>query len=112
MLHPINQIVVVSSIVSAIGCSGRSRTPQPCRRRSRTSGSHHPSLGFQNRRARALIRFSSEYEEWDGAGRPGDAEGLRDLYAVGDYAVDSWAIFVDGRRDVAPTDLKADLVAG
>jgi endonuclease III len=64
------------------------------------------SLGFQNRRARALIRFSAEYDEWDRSGRPGDAEGLRDLYAVGDYAVDSWAIFVDGRRDVTPTDLK------
>lgn len=64
------------------------------------------SLGFQNRRARALIRFSAEYDEWDRAGRPGGSEGLRDLYAVGDYAVDSWAIFVDGRRDVAPTDLK------
>lgn len=46
------------------------------------------TLGFQNRRARSLIRMSSEYVngfDWD---------DVTELHGIGEYAADSWRIFV------------------
>ena len=43
-------------------------------------------LGFYNRRARSLIRFSTEWiaKPW---------QHPRELYGIGQYAADSWDIF-------------------
>lgn len=56
------------------------------------------ALGFQNRRSKALIRMSGEYV----AGIP-----VRQLYGVGQYALDSCRMFVEGDvENVRPTDAK------
>lgn len=55
--------------------------------------------GFQNRRARAIIRMSDEYKR-------GKWSHPRELYGVGKYACDSWDMFVLGKYDVKPTDKK------
>ena len=54
-------------------------------------------LGFYNRRARSLIRFSSEWigQNW---------VHPRELYGIGQYAADSWDIFYNGRTDINPDD--------
>ena len=52
-------------------------------------------LGLQNRRAELLRRLSADYA----AGKP-----PQDCPGVGEYALDAWAIFVEGRTDVSPSD--------
>lgn len=54
-------------------------------------------LGFYNRRARSLIRFSTEWiaKPW---------QHPRELYGIGQYAADSWDIFYNGRLDINPDD--------
>lgn len=54
-------------------------------------------LGFGRRRAVFIPRMSAEYVS-------GDWTRPEDLYGCGRYAADAWAIFVDGRDDVVPTD--------
>jgi methyl-CpG-binding domain protein 4 len=54
-------------------------------------------LGFYNRRAKTLIRFSTEWlaRDWN---HP------RELYGIGQYASDSWDIFYNDRLDIEPND--------
>ena len=54
-------------------------------------------LGFKNRRANTIIRFSSDWitREW--------TEPI-ELYGIGKYGQDSWEIFQKGNLDVTPTD--------
>lgn len=52
-------------------------------------------LGLQRRRASILVRLSRGYV----AGDP-----VESLPGVGRYALDSWALFVEERRDVEPDD--------
>lgn len=55
-------------------------------------------LGFYNRRAKSLKRFSAEYlsKDW--------TEAI-DLYGIGKYANDAWHIFCVGDwRNVSPDD--------
>ena len=54
-------------------------------------------LGFKNRRAATLIRFSTEWLEkrW--------SEPI-ELHGIGKYGQDSWEIFKKGNLDVEPTD--------
>ena len=54
-------------------------------------------LGFYNRRARSLIRFSTEWSNKDW-------QHPRELYGIGQYAADSWDIFYNGRTDIDPDD--------
>ena len=54
-------------------------------------------LGFYNRRARCLIRFSTEWST-------GAWTHPRELYGIGQYAADSWDIFYNNRIDIDPTD--------
>ncbi len=54
-------------------------------------------LGFYNRRARSLIRFSAE---WSGR----CWKHPRELYGIGQYAADSWDIFYNDRLDINPDD--------
>ena len=56
------------------------------------------SLGFYNKRARTLIRFSGEYlnKSWKTA---------KDLYGIGKYGDDAWHIFCVGDwKSVQPND--------
>ena len=57
------------------------------------------SLGFYNRRARTLVEMSKKWLETDPL-----VDGVGHLPGVGKYASDSWAIFVQRRTDVEPTD--------
>lgn len=52
-------------------------------------------LGLQNRRAELLRRLSADYA----AGKP-----PQDCHSVGRCAMDAWALFVEGRTDVEPSD--------
>lgn len=52
-------------------------------------------LGLQNRRAQLLLRLTNDYL----AGKP-----PAECHGVGQYALDAWAIFVEGRVDVRPSD--------
>lgn len=54
-------------------------------------------LGFYNRRAKTLIRFSTE---WIGK----DWKHPRELYGIGQYTADSWDIFYNNRLDINPDD--------
>ena len=54
-------------------------------------------LGFYNRRAKSLIRFSTEWTERDW-------QHPRELYGIGQYAADSWDIFYNNRIDIEPND--------
>lgn len=57
-------------------------------------------LGFQNKRARTLVRFSKEYAT-------GNWNEPLELFGIGKYAADSWELFVnDNVEDVYPTDKK------
>ena len=60
-------------------------------------------LGLWRRRAVSLTRLA---REWAEGRRPADAKGVKKLPGCGQYASDSWAIFVDGRTDVEVTDGK------
>lgn len=55
------------------------------------------ALGFYNRRAKTLVRFSQEWtdKEW---------KSPRELHGIGEYAHDSWKIFVDGEIVEEPSD--------
>jgi endonuclease III len=62
----------------------------------------HP-LGLWRRRAVSLVRLGQEWLRVPGP------RGIMDIYRLpgcGKYAADSWAIFVEGRTDVNPTDGK------
>jgi endonuclease III len=61
-----------------------------------------PLRPLWRRRAVILPRFSHAWLR----SRPTTAEELSGLPGCGWYACDSWAIFVEGRRDVAPIDGK------
>jgi len=54
-------------------------------------------LGFYNRRAKTLIKFSTQWysSNWD---HP------KELYGIGQYAADSWDIFYNDRLDIEPND--------
>ena len=54
-------------------------------------------LGFYNRRAKSLIRFSTE---WSALGW----KHPKELYGIGQYAADSWDIFYNNRLDIEPND--------
>lgn len=55
------------------------------------------SLGFYNRRAKQLIKFSDDWlnKDW---------KNVIELYGIGKYASDSYEIFVNGNLAVQPTD--------
>lgn len=55
------------------------------------------TLGFQNKRAKTLIKFS---EDWVSK----DWTDPRDLYGIGQYAADSYDIFYNNRLDAEPND--------
>ncbi len=55
------------------------------------------SLGLTTSRSETLVAISE---------RCASGRDPREAWGVGAYARDSWAIFVEGRRDVRPTDLK------
>jgi methyl-CpG-binding domain protein 4 len=54
-------------------------------------------LGFQNKRAKTLIKFSTDWLDmvWD---HP------KELYGIGQYASDSYDIFYNNRTDLSPKD--------
>jgi methyl-CpG-binding domain protein 4 len=52
-------------------------------------------LGLQNRRAALLRRLTEDWLD----GKPPHL-----CHGVGQYALDAWAIFVEGRTDVRPSD--------
>lgn len=60
-------------------------------------------LGLWRRRTETLIRFA---RAWVEQGTPADAAAVLKRPGCGQYASDSWAIFVEGRTDVDPTDGK------
>ena len=59
------------------------------------------SLGFKNRRYERIRRMSEEFLRWDG-------RDARDLYGVGQYAADSYTLFVEGvlPREVQDKELR------
>lgn len=58
-------------------------------------------LGLWRRRAVSLVRLAGRWLEVDHA-----SVNIKSLPGCGKYAADSWAIFVEGRTDVDPTDGK------
>lgn len=54
-------------------------------------------LGFQNKRAKTLIKFS---EDWVSK----DWTDPRDLHGIGQYAADSYDIFYNNKLDINPND--------
>ena len=58
---------------------------------------HLGPLGFYNRRANTIFRFSQEYinKEFD---------HVSELYGIGKYASDSYEIFINDNTEVQPTD--------
>jgi endonuclease III len=54
-------------------------------------------LGFYNKRSKTLIRFSEEWtnRKWF---------NVKDLHGIGQYAKDSWDIFVEGKVPDSVTD--------
>lgn len=59
-------------------------------------------LGLWRRRSASTVRLAQAWL----AGPPASAADVLELPGCGRYASDSWAIFVDGREDVDPTDGK------
>lgn len=59
-------------------------------------------LGLWRRRSLSTIRLAQAWL----AGPPERAADVLKLPGCGPYASDSWAIFIDGRTDVDPTDGK------
>jgi methyl-CpG-binding domain protein 4 len=56
------------------------------------------ALGLYNRRSRTIIKLSKAFiSPWI---------DVKDLPGVGKYAADSYRIFIDGKIDIEPTDLK------
>lgn len=60
-------------------------------------------LGLWRRRASSLLKLA---RHWVDRGPPADARTVLRYPGCGQYASDSWAIFVDGRTDVVPDDGK------
>lgn len=65
-------------------------------------------LGCSSRRANTLRRMSAEFwelvhERFERGARV-TADDIPGIYGLGEYARDSWAIFVEGRLDLEPTD--------
>jgi methyl-CpG-binding domain protein 4 len=56
-------------------------------------------LGFYNRRAKSIIKFSIAYRE-------GNYRKISDLPGIGKYASDSYEIFIKHNLNVNPTDKK------
>lgn len=56
-------------------------------------------LGFYNRRAKSIIKFSIAYRE-------GNYKDISDLPGIGKYASDSYEIFIKHNLKVKPTDEK------
>jgi len=54
-------------------------------------------LGFQNRRANTLIKFS---EDWVSK----DWTDPKELHGIGQYAADSYYIFYNSKLDINPND--------
>ena len=54
-------------------------------------------LGFYNRRANTIIRFTHEYINKQ-------FKHISELYGIGKYASDSYEIFIKGNNNVEPTD--------
>jgi len=54
-------------------------------------------LGFYNRRANSIYRFSHEYINKD-------YKHVSELHGIGKYASDSYEIFINDNRNVNPTD--------
>jgi methyl-CpG-binding domain protein 4 len=54
-------------------------------------------LGFYNRRAKTLIKFSFDWIDKDW-------QHPKELYGIGQYAADSWDIFYENRLDIEPND--------
>lgn len=63
-------------------------------------------LGLSTARARSLIDLAKIWRRFGGGWhrRHYRAEDILKLPGCGRYAADSWAIFIEGRRDVRPTD--------
>lgn len=59
-------------------------------------------LGLWRRRSKSLVRLANAWLQ----GPPTRAKDVLSLPGCGRYASDSWAIFVDGRTDVAVDDGK------
>jgi methyl-CpG-binding domain protein 4 len=59
-------------------------------------------LGLQGGRTRDLRRLAAAWR----ARRPATRADVLALPGCGPYAADSWALFVEGRRDVSPSDGK------
>tara|TARA_R110001583_G_scaffold70668_2_gene199757 strand:+ start:344 stop:721 length:378 start_codon:yes stop_codon:yes gene_type:complete len=59
-------------------------------------------LGLYNRRAKALVKFSVDFKtkQW---------KRISDCYGIGQYAQDSWDIFIENKLDIKPTDKKLKL---
>lgn len=55
------------------------------------------SLGFQNKRAKTLIRFSKDWISIDW-------KDPKELYGIGQYAADSYDIFYNNKTDIKPKD--------
>jgi endonuclease III len=60
-------------------------------------------LGLWRQRTRSVVRLAETFR--DGR-RPVTADDVLALPGCGRYAADSWAIFVEGRGDVEPSDRK------
>lgn len=60
-------------------------------------------LGLANRRFTTIRRFSEQWLETLDAHREANVVEMK-YHGVGEYARDSWIIFVQGRRDIIPTD--------
>ena len=54
-------------------------------------------LGFYNRRAKTLIRFSTEWLEKDW-------KSPIELHGIGQYALDSWKLFIENEMVENPSD--------
>jgi methyl-CpG-binding domain protein 4 len=54
-------------------------------------------LGFYNRRANTIYRFSQEYINKE-------YKHISELYGIGKYASDSYEIFINDNNNVDPTD--------
>lgn len=59
-------------------------------------------LGLWRRRSNILIRFANAWS----LNPPATAQEVLKMPGCGKYAADTWALFVEGRRDVQPTDGK------
>ena len=58
------------------------------------------ALGLWKQRSKSIINLAKAYH----AKPPKTAEDVLKLPGCGKYAADSWAIFIEGRTDVEPTD--------